>query len=679
VRSLTMPMVEGDPGAVGERSPRGSIGGDDGRWRPPPRDGLAQQVHNRHVFALGPLGRRLAVAFVVVAAVALGTVVTLADRTVREQTGSLDHAERARAERRIVRALADAYATAGSWELADLTAARVLAQAAGLHLVVVDAAGAGVATVSPEPDREPEPEPDVEPAPDPSTDEGTDAGPGTTGGTGAYPAMSGASGVTAPAGGHSAAGPATGRRGTAGPATGTGAQAGKPSAVADTGPRARSSGSGPSRTAGGNGQAGSAAGNAARSSGGTNDVSGRSGRGSGVLAQHPAVDWVHVAATAEATPGAQVSGAPVSGAGLPVVVDGRVVGRAIIASAPGTVTPVARARDAILQAVDVAAAGAVIVSIVLALFVAGRITRPLAALADAAAAVERGDPAAAALLRPGPGELGEVSRAFAQMAQALRRADEVRRALTADISHELRTPVAVLRGVAEEVLDGVAPLTLDTVRSLHEEALRLERLVEDLAALSAAQAAGLRMLRLPLDLRDVVGRTVDALRPRFVGAGQRLVVRLPAGPATIRGDAMRLEQVVTNLLTNAHAYAPDEGRVLVEVVHDVGNPARVLDPGEADAEMTARPGPGCWTMRVSDSGPGIPPEDLPHVFRRFYRGHGSERRAGSGIGLAVVAELVAAHGGTVDVASPPGQGATFTVTLPAARHEPAADAVLARS
>jgi two-component system sensor histidine kinase BaeS len=341
---------------------------------------------------------------------------------------------------------------------------------------------------------------------------------------------------------------------------------------------------------------------------------------------------------------AAITAAPTAAAAdqVPIVVNGKTVGTVVIDFPPATQSAAWQARTAILQAVGYGTLAAVALGAVAALLVSRRTTRPLTALAAAAGAVERGDPGAEKLLRPGPGELGQVSAAFATMARSLRREDRLRRDMVADIAHELRTPVTILQGGTEELLDGISAPTPAKLTSLHDETLRLGRLVGDLAILAAAQAATLTLHRAPADLGKIAAAAADALAPQFTEAG--LTLNLDTAPVMVSGDAERLTQIITNLLTNAVKYTPPGGQVTVTTRAD-GGAARLI---------------------VADTGPGIPEADLPHVFERFWRGTGAARRSGTGIGLAVVAELAAAHGGTVTAASPPGGGAVFTVTLPAA-------------
>ena len=326
---------------------------------------------------------------------------------------------------------------------------------------------------------------------------------------------------------------------------------------------------------------------------------------------------------------------------VPVMAGGRQVGTVLVSFPAAAQTSAWQARDAILRAVAASALLAVLLAAAAALWVSRRTTRPLTALAAAAGAVERGDPDAVSLLRPGPGELGQVSAAFASMAGTLQREDELRRAMVADTAHELRTPVTILRGATEELLDGLAEPTTSKLTSLHDEVLRLERLVEDLSALAAAQSAALTLDRAPADLAKIAACAAGELQAQFEDAEVHLTV--DASPVIVHADQARVTQIVTNLLTNAAKFTPPGGHVT----------------------LTTRPAGDSAELTVTDSGPGIPAADLPHIFERFWRGTAAAGRAGSGIGLAVVAELTAAHGGTITASSPPGGGTAFTLTLPA--------------
>jgi signal transduction histidine kinase len=206
------------------------------------------------------------------------------------------------------------------------------------------------------------------------------------------------------------------------------------------------------------------------------------------------------------------------------------------------------------------------------------------------------------------------------------------------VSHELKTPLTAIRGYAEGLReDAVVPTEAGTV--IAAEAGRLERLVRDLLDLARLDRREFDVSRVPVDLGSVATEAVGRSAPLAAESGVDLSAEAPAG-AMGMGDEGRLLQVVSNLVDNALRVTPAGGRVVVR----------------------ARPG----TVQVSDTGPGIAPEDLPHAFERFflYRRYRGERHAGSGLGLAVVKELVAAMGGSVGVTSAQGAGTTFTVHLP---------------
>jgi two-component system sensor histidine kinase BaeS len=306
----------------------------------------------------------------------------------------------------------------------------------------------------------------------------------------------------------------------------------------------------------------------------------------------------------------------------------------------GLPSPERRLRDALAREVVAGAGLAALLALAVAIAVSRRITGPVMALTSTARAMERGDSTARVGTHDAPGELGELAAAFDRMADALARENSLRRAVVADVAHELRTPLAILQASLEAIADGVAATTPAQLSSLKDEVLRLGRLIDDLEALAAAEAAGLHSERRPVDLADVAAAAAARLAPHFEAGDLRLETQL--SPTVVHGDQQRLHQVVTNLLTNALKFTPPGGEVRLEV-------------GAAD---------GAARMTVTDTGVGIPPEELPHVFERFWRGSQARATAGSGIGLTVVTELVRAHQGSVAVDSTPGRGTRLTVTLP---------------
>lgn len=358
----------------------------------------------------------------------------------------------------------------------------------------------------------------------------------------------------------------------------------------------------------------------------------------------------NVAAAPSTTPSARpmtVSTTAAAGTGesttIPILVNGQQVGSARLALPSATPAPVSAARAALLRQVGLGAALAVLLATVASVLVSRRLSRPLIALAAATRAFAAGDPHPDTPLRAAPGEIGEVGRAFTDMAATVRDQDELRRAVIADVAHELRTPVTILRGQTEQLLDGIAEPTPERLVSLHDEVLRLERLTDDLATLSAADAAGLALRPGPVDLGKLAERTVEAMSAQFEDAELQVSVDTD-NDVVVHGDPERLAQVMTNLLTNAAKFTPPGGQVSV----CVRRPEREV------------------VLTITDTGPGIAADELPHVFERFWRGRAAGSRSGTGVGLAVVHTLIGAHGGTITAASPPGAGARFTVRLPAA-------------
>jgi two-component system sensor histidine kinase BaeS len=227
--------------------------------------------------------------------------------------------------------------------------------------------------------------------------------------------------------------------------------------------------------------------------------------------------------------------------------------------------------------------------------------------------------------------------------------------MAADVAHELRTPLAALQAGLEELRDGFAPADPQALARLHDQSLRLGRVVGDLAELSSAEAATFSLQRRPMDLTDLVEAETAAREPQLRAAGLVVHRELEAG-CLIEGDRERLHQIVGNLLQNCARHCRPGDEIVVRVEH---------------ARTTTAGGRGVARLRVADTGPGIAARDLPHVFDRFWRAPerapGAEPGppVGSGLGLAVVRSLVRAHGGQVRVESDGEHGTTVTVELPA--------------
>jgi len=297
---------------------------------------------------------------------------------------------------------------------------------------------------------------------------------------------------------------------------------------------------------------------------------------------------------------------------------------------------------ALLQAIAGAAGLAALLAMATGVAVARRITRPVEKIIAVTRAMGSGQRTARVGPVTGSGELRELAAAFDQMADTIGREEQLRRDLVADVAHELRTPVAVLQAGHEALLDGIAEPTPGQLASLRDEVLRLSRMIGDLQALAAADAAALHLSRRPCDLASLAAAATDSLAGRFEAAGITLQRRLTA--AHIFGDPRWLHQVITNLLTNALKFTPAGGRVTIATW-----------PAGTDAALT-----------VTDTGTGIPADELAHIFDRFWRGRQASQTSGSGIGLAIADELTQAHGGQLSATSQPGQGTQMTLTLPRA-------------
>jgi len=301
--------------------------------------------------------------------------------------------------------------------------------------------------------------------------------------------------------------------------------------------------------------------------------------------------------------------------------------------------------DAIQSSVWRAALVAGLVAVVLAFFFSRFITGPINALKTSAQRIRDGDLSQRVDLDSGD-ELGDLASAFNGMASQLEAKEKSRKQLLADVVHELRTPLSIIQGNLEAWRDGVVAPTPDAVAPVHEEAVLLSRLITDLRDLSLAEAGQLRLTRETTDLGALARSVVSTFAGRAEAQGIDLGVDVDDTTPAAVVDPGRIRQVLRNLLDNALRHTPSGGRVHVAVRSD---------------------GRGSVLTSVADSGSGIHPDDLPHIFEHFYKTDPSRERSrsGSGIGLAIVKQLVEAHGGAVLVQSAPGQGSTFSFTLPA--------------
>ncbi len=330
--------------------------------------------------------------------------------------------------------------------------------------------------------------------------------------------------------------------------------------------------------------------------------------------------------------------------GTPVTVDGQVVGTVL---PNGTTPPLSPAETAFLDSTQRAlisgAIAAFAVALAIGILFARSLTRPVRELTTALHAMAAGEMGQVVPIRSRD-ELGALSATFNQMSSDLALANQQRRQMTADIAHDLRTPVTVIAGYLEALRDGVLPPTPERFAVLYEEAQHLHRLIEDLRTLSLADAGELRLQRGAVAPAALLGRIAETYRHQAEQAEITLAVQADPALPDMMVDAERMVQVLGNLVSNALRYTPAGGSIT----------------------LAARHGPSGTRLSVRDTGKGIRPDALPRIFDRFYRADRARAQSGSdsGLGLAIAKAVVEAHGGGIRVASPPGQGATFTITLP---------------
>jgi signal transduction histidine kinase len=274
---------------------------------------------------------------------------------------------------------------------------------------------------------------------------------------------------------------------------------------------------------------------------------------------------------------------------------------------------------------------------------------PLQKVADAAGGVAEGDYDQVVPLE-GPAEVRQVAGSFNTMAARVKTTQQAQRDFVANVSHDLKTPITAISGWSQALLDGAASSDAErehAVETIHTEAGRMQRMVNELLDLARLESGQLQLILKTVDLSEILAGVHRSFRPVAADKGIALVYEAaPVGP--INGDPDRLTQVFANLVDNALAYSPPGSQVTLSTTTSGG-----------------------WIEGVvRDTGPGIPPDEIDRIFERFYRLEKSRVRSeqgrGAGLGLSIVRELVEAHGGTVYVSSPPGEGTTFTVRLPAA-------------
>ncbi|MFC1869850.1 sensor histidine kinase [Chloroflexota bacterium] len=324
---------------------------------------------------------------------------------------------------------------------------------------------------------------------------------------------------------------------------------------------------------------------------------------------------------------------------------------------PPTITPpvitaeqnfLSQANSSLIFAGLIAAAVALITGLVLT----RQITRPIKALVNGSRQIARGNLRHRVEIKSND-EMGNLGQSFNAMAVSLDEAEQERRRIIADIAHELRTPLTVIEGTVTGIQDGVFQPDKEHLDAIKEQTSLLTRLTSDLRDLSRAESGQLKLVLTLTDLIDLVRRQASQFEVKAQEKGIETKLVLPEEAPKVNVDPARIEQVLGNLLTNAVRHTPSGGSITVLI--------RTLDRDKAHQIDSPS-----LLLSVADTGEGIAPEHLPHIFERFYRVETSRarREGGTGLGLAIVKQMVQAHGGKVWVESEPGKGSSFYVALP---------------
>ncbi|MEX2143020.1 MAG: ATP-binding protein [Anaerolineales bacterium] len=289
----------------------------------------------------------------------------------------------------------------------------------------------------------------------------------------------------------------------------------------------------------------------------------------------------------------------------------------------------------------------IVIAILIIYSLYNRYGKPLGQIFTAIDSVAEGDLSVRVPADNSP-QFGELIKRFNKMVSELERSEQQRRDLTADIAHELRTPLHIIQGNLEGILDGVYDTASQHINDALEETKLLGRLVDDLQTLSLAETGQLPLHKSQILIADLIVDQAASFKAQAASIGVALNTNVPDTALEITADYVRLSQVLSNLITNALRYTPKGGTITLQANTIEGQPARVR-------------------IRIKDTGTGIPAEDLPYIFDRFWRGERSRTRDGhsnSGLGLAISRQLVYAHGGKIEVHSVVGQGTEFSIELP---------------
>ena len=335
--------------------------------------------------------------------------------------------------------------------------------------------------------------------------------------------------------------------------------------------------------------------------------------------------------------------------GIPLTEDGEVIGfliplRAQFEGSPRELQFIQRINRLLLYGALIGA----VIALILGVLLSRTLTRPIRELTQATHAVSEGDLSQQVPVRSND-ELGELAQAFNKMSSELSRSVNARKQMTADIAHELRTPLSLIIGHAEAVHDGVLPPTRDNFEIIREEATRLEHLVNDLRILSLADAGELPISPQTIEPQRLLQDVASTYQYQAQRKSVRLELDIPSRLPAVEVDPGRMTQVLTNILDNALRHTPEGGRI-------------ILSAKDANANDQVE-------LAIQDSGPGLKAEELERIFDRFYRIDASRQRdgafpGGSGLGLAIAKSIVQAHGGQLAAESETGKGLKVIVKLP---------------
>jgi signal transduction histidine kinase len=346
---------------------------------------------------------------------------------------------------------------------------------------------------------------------------------------------------------------------------------------------------------------------------------------------------------------------------LRLELDGKMIGQLVLRTKlpPASYRSPGSPEDQLLQRlvgiIFYSTLGAVLLALLLGAILARSLTKPIRELTAATAAVAAGELGAQVPVRSRD-ELGQLAASFNHMSSDLAHANELRRQMTADVAHDLRTPLSLLLGYTEALNDGKLRGNSTTYAVMHDAAQQLQGLVNDLNTLAQVDAGELPLMRRAVDPRALLERTALAFMSPAQDKGVTLSIAAAEDLPAIFVDPERMTQVLTNLVANALRYTPTGGSVTLAA--------------EVETRTDAAGAEGVL-LRVSDTGTGIAPEHLPYIFDRFYRGDRSRQTqtGEAGLGLAIARSIVESHEGTIGVASVEGQGSTFTIHMPTAPTE----------